>query len=64
MELTRPCFGDPARAHEKKEEKTCKGCSFEVLRLVCSTNTGDTMKMRCALGYRHGSRCAHYEGAE
>ena len=50
--LPRDAYRDPLQALEKKEERTCVGCVYEVRDRAGAP--------RCAMNMRHGERCSLY----
>lgn len=60
--MTSIAFSDPAVLAEQRESATCKGCAFEVRKLVSPGLAGidAPVVMRCAGGSNHGIRCKRY----
>lgn len=46
-------YGDPAKAFEREQERTCLGCAWE-------TRTDGGLP-RCGRGNRYGRRCVSYK---
>lgn len=52
-------YGDPLQALMRKEEKSCKGCEFEV-----SETWFNERMMRCDKDRQHGVKCKQYKETE
>lgn len=54
-------FRDPAEVHERKEARSCKGCTWEKsARLMGTAHTVCTKLLPGGKRREHGKRCKNY----